>query len=174
MKNYHFKNDTEVPISTGPANTISSTINVQDTGGNIQDVNVKLDIRHTWTSDLKIKLTNPDGLSVMLVSRKGGSGDNFEETLFDEQAGNSINDATPPFHGTFKPQESLDQFNGSNANGNWTLEIEDTAAQDGGALKTWELEIITDESNENTGPFLFHNRTVKAISPEDQIQLNHR
>ena len=164
MKNYHFQNDRTVAIASGDANRIASTITVQGTGGTINDVNLKLDVSHTYTQDLQILLQSPDGTVVQLVNRMGGTGDNFEETTFDDSANEAIGDASAPFRGMFRPLEALAQFNGKEANGDWRLEIDDRAAQDGGSLNTWELEIVTDEPTENTGPFIFNNRTPVTIS----------
>ncbi len=163
MKIYHFKNEQAVPIDDGAPNHITSIMNVQGTGGNITDVNVKLDISHSYTRDLEIRLKNPDGATVLLASRLGGSGDNFDETTFDDNASIGIGSGNAPFQGIFRPIESLGQFNGTNANGVWSLEIADRAIRDGGSLKAWELEIITDEPVQNTGPFVFHNRSPKTI-----------
>lgn len=164
MKIYHFKNEQLISIGTGAPNQINSTINVQGTGGNITDVNVKLDIDHTYTRDLIIRLKSPDGTTVILVNRMGGGGDDFDETTFDDNASVGIGSGNPPFQGVFRPVESLGQFNGANANGVWSLEVADRARRDGGSLNTWELEIITDEPGQNTGPFIFHNRTPITIS----------
>ena len=163
MKIYHFKNEQAVPIDAGAPNQINSAITVQGTGGNIEDVNVKVDIGHTYTRDLEIRLKSPDGATVLLVQALGGSGDNFDETTFDDSASVDIGSGNPPFQGVFRPVESLDQFNGIAANGVWSLEIADRASQDGGALNAWELEIVTDEIVENTGPFIFNNRTATPI-----------
>ena len=164
MKSYHFRNEQAVSISDGVPNKITSILGVQNTGGNITDINVKVDIEHTWTSDLQLRLINPAGLSILLANGQGGSGDNFNETVFDDDASSPIGSANAPFNGILRPEESIGQLIGGNANGTWSLEISDTQFQDGGALKNWELEIITDEPTENTGPFLFHNRTPKNIS----------
>ncbi|QCX00976.1 hypothetical protein FGM00_12955 [Aggregatimonas sangjinii] len=176
MKIYHFKNEQVLPIDEGAPNEINSTITVQGTGGNITDVNVKLDIDHSYTRDLEIRLKGPDGTSILLVTGIGGSGDDFEETTFDDNASVAIRSGTAPFQGVFRPVEGLNQFNGTDANGNWSLEIADRAFQDGGSLNKWELEIITDEPVENTGPFVFNNRTLTPIpatgTPTITSQIN--
>lgn len=164
MKTYHFVNEQIIPIDDGPANQITSTIAVQATGGTIKDVNLKLDIKHSYTEDLEIRLQNPDGVSVRLVRGVGGPDNDFQETTFDDDATISINNANAPFRGIFIPVESLGVFNGLSANGIWRLEIIDRAPQDGGSLNKWELEIITDEQEVNTGPFIFNNRTAIPIA----------
>jgi len=164
MKNYHFVNEQIIPIDNGPANQITSTMEVQETGGIIMDLNLKLDIKHSYTEDLEIRLQNPAGISVRIVRGVGGSDNDFQETTFDDDATISINDGTAPFRGIFKPVESFGIFNGLSANGEWRLEIIDRAAQDGGSLNKWELEIITDEQEANTGPFTFNNLTAIPIA----------
>ena len=164
MKVYHFVNEQIIPIDNGPANQITSSIVVQETGGTINDLNLKLDIKHSYTQDLEIRLINPDGDSVILVNRVGGSENDFRETTFDDDATISINDGNAPFQGIFKPSESLGIFNGLSANGEWRLEIIDRASQDGGSLNKWELEIITDEEEVNKGPFTFNNLTAIPIA----------
>ncbi len=164
MKIYHFKNSQAVSIGNVGPNRISSSLQVSGTGGTIQDVNVKLDLEHTFTSDLVITLSGPDGSSVELVHRTGGSGDNFSETTFDDDASTAISLASPPFAGTFSPHQALSAFDGKPANGTWTLEVNDLFSGDGGSLKEWELEIVTDEPSVNTGPFIFRNLTPQNIS----------
>ena len=164
MRTYRFLNEQIVPIDDGPANQITATIDVQGTGGTINDLNIKLDIKHSYTDDLEIRLQNANGVSVQLVSGAGGDDNDFEETTFDDDATISINNGVAPFRGKFKPAESLGAFNGLSANGTWQLKIIDRAAQDGGSLNKWELEIITDEPAVNTGPFIFNNRTATPIA----------
>lgn len=163
MKTYHFKNEQLAPINEGAPNQINSTLNVQGTAGNINDVNIKIDINHSYTGDLEIRLKSPDGATVILVNGMGDSGNDFDETTFDDNASLGIGSGNAPFNGVFRPVEALGQFNGTNANGVWSLEVADRAFQDGGSLNEWELEIITDEPAENTGPFIFHNRTPTPI-----------
>ena len=163
MKTYHFKSTQSVPVSFGQPNNVSSLLTVNYTGGLIEDINVKIDIEHTYTNDLEIRLKAPSGSSIILVRQQGGREDNFNETVFDDAALISINTGQVPFRNIYKPTEALSLFKGLNANGTWTLEVADIAPQDGGRIKEWSLEIITDEMNTNTGPFIFNNRTIKLI-----------
>ena len=125
---------------------VVSTINVRGVEGEITDLNVQVDISHTWTSDLRLVLVAPDRTRVVLVNRQGDDGDNFENTRFDQSASEHINRAEAPFAGTFRPARSLDQFNDINPNGRWRLVVIDFADGDGGALESWTLEIATEDS----------------------------
>ena len=141
---YRFANDTPVAIDPGPRNVITSQIEATGLGGLvIETVTVLVDIDHTWTDDLRVSLKSPEGTTVILVDREGGSGDNFDRTTFDDSANASITEASAPFRGTFRPEQPLDAFEEQLANGTWTLDIRDQASQDGGTLNRWELHLET-------------------------------
>ena len=70
----------------------------------INDVNVTLNIQHTWVPDLTITLTSPDGTVVELSSAIGNAGDDdMTNTSFDDGADTDITDGTAPFTGVFRP-----------------------------------------------------------------------
>ncbi|MGI9543387.1 MAG: proprotein convertase P-domain-containing protein [Cyclobacteriaceae bacterium] len=163
MKTYRFKNDQRTDIDPGAPNQITSVLEARGIQGNVQDVNVKLDIDHTYTSDLRVRLIGPTGTSVQLVTHRGGSGDDFDNTTLDDQAATPVSAGSAPFQGDFRPESSLNAFNDEDANGTWSLEVIDNALQDGGALNLWEIEIATDHEEPQTGPFVFHNQTPQVI-----------
>jgi len=132
--------DTPVSISATGTPTITSTISITD-DFLIEDVNVTLDITHTWVSDLDMKLIAPDGTEVILAEDQGGSDDNYTNTTFDDEATTPITGGSAPFTGTFQPQGSLADFNGIQSVGDWTLSIFDDANQDGGSLNSWSLQL---------------------------------
>ncbi len=135
------------PIVSGSASTSVSTIHVADEFV-IQDVNVRLNIQHTWDADLDVFLIAPDGTRVELFAAIGGSFDNFTATTLDQQADQFIVNAFAPFTGTFRPSGDLSALNGHSAQGDWQLELTDTfLAADNGTLTTWSLELLTDVEN---------------------------
>ncbi|MEZ4801268.1 MAG: proprotein convertase P-domain-containing protein [Gelidibacter sp.] len=139
-------NTTVVPISSSGAGiAYTSIINVPG-GGEITDVNVTVNITHTWDDDLDITLISPLGTIVELTSDNGDDGDNYTNTIFDQQASTSITAGTAPFTGSFIPEGNLSNFNGEDAAGNWTLRIVDDANQDGGQLNSWTLEVCVEPS----------------------------
>ena len=107
----------------------------------ISDLNVVVDLTHTYDSDLIISLKSPAGVVSTLSYRRGGSGDNFLSTIFDDEATKTISSGLAPFKGTFKPDTTLSVFDGSNARGIWTLTVEDKARGDIGKLNKWALSI---------------------------------
>ena len=74
---HEFSNGNQVQIAAASPNSIQSSIDVTGTHGGTRDVNVTLDIDHSWTNDLKIVLEAPSGDRVLLVEREGGVGTIF-------------------------------------------------------------------------------------------------
>lgn len=118
--------------------------------GNIVDVNVLLNATQTWVGDMEFRLLGPDGTTtVNLITRRGGSGDNFVNTVLDDQAAIAIATGAAPFTGSYRPEQLLSAYNGQNPNGTWTLQARDMAGGDVGAVQDWSI-IITDTSAEPT------------------------
>ncbi|MFT5215315.1 MAG: subtilisin-like proprotein convertase family protein [Glaciecola sp.] len=113
----------------------------------ISDVNVTINLNHTFDGDLEIKLVAPDGSTeVMLSNRNGGGGDNYTNTVFDDDAGSSIASGSAPFAGSFTPDGDLNDLNGLSSVGDWKLIITDRAAGNGGALLDWTLQLCASTS----------------------------
>ena len=135
-----------IPDNTGTG--ASSTLTLPGPG-TIQDLNVRLgSLTHTWDGDLKIQLRSPAGTIVVLADRPGGtanSGDNFTNTVFDDEASTTLGAAgtAAPYTGSFKPQNldshNLNSFDAQAIAGTWTLTVFDFAANDTGTLQAWGL-----------------------------------
>ncbi|HRI27565.1 MAG TPA: M12 family metallo-peptidase [Chitinophagales bacterium] len=133
---------TDVPknISSSGTPTITSNLTISGSGV-ISDLNVKpLTGTHTYINDLVFNLRSPANTTVLLFGNICGSQNNFNVNLDDEAA--SANYPCPPTGGgTYKPQGSLADFDGQNANGTWVLTVNDTYSGDGGQLQNWGLEV---------------------------------
>jgi subtilisin family serine protease/subtilisin-like proprotein convertase family protein len=125
--------------AVGTQGTMSDTLTVTDARA-IKDLNLRLDIDHTYVSDLEIVLISPDGTERVLFNRHGADGDDFENVLLDDEAGSSIVSATPPYSGSLRPTNGLNAFDGKSALGEWTLLIRDHSALNSGQLNSWSLE----------------------------------
>lgn len=138
-------------------------------------IQVCLDIVHTYNSDLVVHLIAPDGTEINLFSGIGGGDDNFTNTCLSQSASNSINTASAPFTGTFKPQETLGNLNnGQNGNGIWTLRILDTYGADDGTLNNWSIEFGSGASvpsvfSESRLPIVLINTGNVSIPDEPKI-----
>jgi subtilisin-like proprotein convertase family protein len=102
---------------------------------------VHIELSHSFDSDLVLTLIAPNGVRIALANRRGGAGDNFFSTQFDDGAATPIGLGAPPFTGTFQPEEALSALSGITTAGPWTLEIADVAAGDSGFLFSWWIEI---------------------------------
>ena len=126
--------------------TASSTVQISDVGGPVADVDVYLDITHSYVADLTVDLVSPSGTRVRMIQRNGGSGQNFTGTILDDEATVSIEDASPqdnPFTGWWRPYGSLADFDGEQPDGTWTLQVSDMAAGDVGTINFWSLRMTT-------------------------------
>jgi subtilisin family serine protease/subtilisin-like proprotein convertase family protein len=119
--------------------TTTSTLNVSQ-NLDISKLTVNVNINHTWDGDLYIRLRGPDGTTIVLYNRRGGSGHNIRAT-FDETAATQIGAGKAPYNGSFHPEQALAAFNGKSAQGAWQLIVQDKAAGDEGTLLSWSLSI---------------------------------
>ncbi len=133
-------NSTNVPLAINDNQRIFSDIVITD-AGTVADVDVQIDVTHTYDADLEVFLNGPNGMRIVLFQDVGGSGNNFSGTILDDEAGTSITSGAAPFAGSYRPTGSLATYDGMSVTGTWTLEIFDDAAQDQGTLNAWSLLI---------------------------------
>jgi subtilisin-like proprotein convertase family protein len=120
--------------------------------------NVTIDLTHTFVGDIAIFVIAPTGQVLELSSSNGGSGDNYINSVFKDNTALFITSGAPPYTGIWRPegrQQSTtppfpngpplgtftfaNTFNGLNADGNWTLLINDYVAVDVGVLNSWSI-----------------------------------
>ncbi|NNK54186.1 MAG: HYR domain-containing protein, partial [Flavobacteriaceae bacterium] len=122
--------------------TFTTTIDITD-DFTINDLNMAVDIEHTWTGDITLTLESPAGTQVIVFDDADGcSGDNIMDTYDDEsvnpldcQAGTS--DAFPL--DDYIPSNPLSAFDGESTLGTWILSVEDDAGGDTGVLNSWAI-----------------------------------
>ncbi|HEY0595106.1 proprotein convertase P-domain-containing protein [Sphingopyxis sp.] len=117
----------------------------------VTDVNIGVQLTHTYRGDLRATLVSPSGTVVDLISNVGTTPDNLN-VLFDDSAAASVtthtsnNDSTttaPPYQRDFRPQGSLADFNGEGSAGTWRLTICDSLNGDSGAFRRSDLTLTT-------------------------------
>lgn len=94
-------------------------------GGIVADVHVGVRIDHPWRGDLIATLTSPSGTTVTLHNLGGGEGSLM--TVYDL--------VTDP------AEDSMDDFTGDTAGGDWTLHVSDHVGDDVGQVIEWVLWI---------------------------------
>jgi len=134
-----YTNTTQVPIPDSNTTGASSVISVPDDKV-ISDVNVTVNITHTYDGDLEIHLIAPDNTDIILSNNRGGSGDNFTDTVFDDEASTAIASGAAPFTGSFIPDQALSTFDTMSGLGDWTLKVIDSAGGDTGTIDSWSIE----------------------------------
>jgi subtilisin-like proprotein convertase family protein len=114
----------------------------------ISDLDVRINLRHTNVFDLQLFLQSPAGTRICLVMynpyNEYFEGENYTQTIFDDEAAVPIDQGEAPFTGRFKPREPyrLSAFDGQDCFGSWRLQIYDAFYFDTGRIDSVEL-IIT-------------------------------
>ncbi|MCG2419635.1 M36 family metallopeptidase, partial [Aequorivita sp. F47161] len=130
---------------TGVTATMNVTENVT-----ITDLDVDINISHTWVGDIIVTLKSPAGTTATIIDRPGrttsGAGcsrDDIDATLDDEAATpveTECQTTTPTINGTFIPNNPLSIFDGENTMGIWELIVSDNAGADTGTLNSWGID----------------------------------
>jgi subtilisin-like proprotein convertase family protein len=149
-------------------NTVSTTINIAENVA-ITDLNVRLDISHTYVEDMIITLTSPGGgtsATLFNGAADGCSGNNLV-FLFDDESANALacnNGGSAFSEPDYIPSNPLTAFDGVLTQGDWTLAIEDTFNGDEGVVNSWALEYTYEFDSQPLDVFLdvTQNATVNA------------
>lgn len=101
---------------------VSSVINVPQSPQG-RKVLVKLNILHTWRGDLVVKITSPDGKTIILKNREGANQDDIRGTVGADITSN----------------QSLAPLSAVAVSGQWKLTVSDLASRDVGKLLEWSV-----------------------------------
>jgi subtilisin-like proprotein convertase family protein len=112
-----------------------------DDARTIVDVNVRLNLSHTSVGQLVVNLKHPDGSTVFLSNHRGGIGDNFTNTVFDDEAAATIASGIAPFTGSYRPDSVLSILDGKPVQGVWSLEILDNVSGAAATITGFEIQI---------------------------------
>jgi len=115
VEDLRFEDQANMPIPDNDAQGISRSIAVPD-AVSIARLKVELELAHTYVGDLEIVLSH-GGTAYALWDRSGGGNDDIRQEFM------------------------VSVFDGSEAQGEWTLEIADRAGLDTGTLESWALVI---------------------------------
>ena len=147
---YEFCSSTSLTIPDNDTTGITQDISVA-TSATIDDVDVYLDVSHTWLNDLNFDITKDGGTNVLLVDGFLDQGNNScggddMQALLDDDATTSIVNAcdesvTPSIDGTFAPEGSLSDFDGGDMAGTWTIHVYDQFNQDTGQINQWCVRV---------------------------------
>jgi murein DD-endopeptidase MepM/ murein hydrolase activator NlpD/subtilisin-like proprotein convertase family protein len=122
----------------------------------IADLDISITVTHTKVFDLQIFLQSPAGTRLCLNSYNLDeyfNGENYTQTVFDDEAEIPIEQALPPFTGQFRPESGtlLSSFDGQDAFGGWRLQIYDCWFADMGTLDNFQLVVNRAEAFSGAG-----------------------
>lgn len=163
---------TFLPDGSGAAYSTCINVTCFDPSAVLTDVSqifdICLNMEHSYSGDLDIKIISPNGQEAVIFAQGGGGiyfgGANDNESIdpgvgadycFSMSASTLLVDANtiiagsnPPspswIPGTYLPVDSYESLVGSPLNGEWCIEIVDNLAIDNGYIFSWELNF--DES----------------------------
>ena len=144
------------PNLTIPDNNPTGVTNdlIVGNSGSIDDLNVSVEMTHSWVGDVVFTLQHVDtGTTVTFYDRPGVpastfgcSGDNVDATL-DDEAATPVEDecgaGVPAIAGSFIPNNPLSAFDGEDLAGTWRITASDLAGGDTGTLNTWCIDAGT-------------------------------
>jgi subtilisin-like proprotein convertase family protein len=108
-----------------PAPGIYDTCNVISKASIVTDIEVFVDILHTYQGDLVVDLASPNGTNVILHNRTGGTTDNIYGW----------------YPTQLTPAGDLNDFVARPVGGMWIIHVVDQAGSDIGSLRSWCLAL---------------------------------
>lgn len=139
----------DLPIPDNDPNGISHAIWVADPRL-IVDLDIVLDIKHSWVGDLVVNLThNESGKTIELIHRPGipgsdlGCKNNNISAILDDDISSMVEGkcagSPAAISGIYIPNQPLDMFDGESIAGTWQINVADHYKNDTGALSGWCL-----------------------------------
>lgn len=142
------------PDDNVAGNSTSLTVSGVPAGAVVTGFSVTFNMTHTYDGDMVVNLSAPNGNTINLSYFRGGSGNDFVNTVFSSDATTPISAGSAPFTGTFIPDGEIgvgpSGFTSnvsdlaslfSTLNGSWTLSGADLAYYDNGYFSSWGLTI---------------------------------
>ena len=135
---YTFNTAFAIP-DNNTAYTVKS-INVPTTEA-ITDVNLRVNLTHSYVSDLQVVLVNPSASNQINIFNRSCTNNDNMNVLFDDQGAAIV--CASPTTGTYLPAQALSVYNGMNPQGNWLVGIRDLEAVDTGNVTSYTLTICS-------------------------------
>jgi photosystem II stability/assembly factor-like uncharacterized protein len=137
------RNNLNKPITMNNVTYDTISVNLpKSINSNILDINVSIDTVINSIDNGLVFVLNHNNIYDTLISKVGGSGNNFIGTILNDSATTSINSGTPPFTGSYKPTKPLSQFNYTSPNGLWILRIKESSSEvKSGVIKSWGITV---------------------------------
>ena len=147
-----------IAIPDNDANGVSSIFTIPDPRI-ILDLDLRLDIDHTWVGDLIVKLDHQEtGKSAVLLDRPGypsttwGCVENNIVSILDDELTMPVENQCysnpnniPAISGIYVPNNPLELFDVDSTAGHWQLTVSDNSENDTGTLNEWCLAVTVND-----------------------------
>ncbi len=105
----------------------------------ITDLNVAVNLNHTWVGDIELDIISPSGTRVSLVDNQCTTSDNANCVFDDEGAPFACALYTPGSGAAVRPNQPLSAFDGEPMGGTWMFRWDDTVGGDQGMFNSVSL-----------------------------------
>ena len=168
---------TDIPKTVPDANPngVESVINVSDDFV-VSDVNLTLDMTHSWLWDLQIYLKAPNGSEVLIYDRScGSSGIQRQDVdaVFDDEGTAAVcNNSIPAISGVTKSIDLLSILNGGSSQGDWVLRVVDNSSGDVGVINGWAIELCQTSQTSAINDFSFRQLLIYPNPFNDLLRIS--
>ncbi|MEY4962912.1 MAG: hypothetical protein RLZZ323_231 [Bacteroidota bacterium] len=145
------------------ASYTTKTIVVPTTIAVVSDVNVGVNLSHTYLSDIEMEIINPEGRTVRLFSNACGD-TNGSLVLNYDDLGETLSCGKQTTQ-TVAPEEALSLYNESNPSGMWTFRVRDEFLGDVGTINAASVSICTKTYTPVAAPDIDRNNLVVFPNP---------
>lgn len=117
-------------------------------GYTIGDINVNIDITHTWVQDMTITLEGPASIGspiITLLQEACGDNQNISCTM-DDDGSEPACSGVPAISGNIVPVSPLSVLNALPADGEWILRVVDPYNEDGGSINNFSIDLCRVEA----------------------------
>ena len=126
-----------------------ATVPLTITGGyTIGDMNVDMDITHTWIGDITVTLEGPASIGtpiITLLDLPCGDQKNIN-CIMDDNGGEPTCSGIPAVSGNIAPFDPLSSLNTLPADGEWVLRVFDHNNEDGGTINNFSINFCRVEN----------------------------
>ncbi len=143
----------------------------------ISDLDITINLHHTYDSDLTIWLESPWDQRVLLADGVGGQFNNFIDTRFDDEAATPIGSGSAPFTGSYRPEGVLSDFDAFSSQGEWTLVVYDAFPADTGWIVDFTLHVTSpldadDQQSPVPAAFSFEGNYPNPFNASTQFRFD--
>ncbi|MEM1321122.1 MAG: proprotein convertase P-domain-containing protein [Bacteroidota bacterium] len=176
---YNCENDTycntpNLSIPDNASNGVSNSIIIPSSSP-LVDVDIELDINHSWVGDLVVRLEH-GGTSIDLLTRPNAPIQECDEAdiqaTFDDGAALAAQlmcaSSGSAINGNVIPHAPLSVFNNIDHGGTWTLSVVDQASDDIGVLNSW---CIKTTSTTSALPIDLRSFNAQYLKKENTVEL---